>query len=86
MGQVGQGAFRAWMCLSIGGQWRGWNEAGVVGAVEQEKRAEVGLEACVRQRMKGALSKVRNLYVVSKEQGDTVERLQAGMALTILVV
>lgn len=69
MGQVGQGAFRAWMCLSIGGQWRGWNEARVVGAVEQEKRAEDGLEACVRQRMKGALSKVRNymLYPKSKE-------------------
>lgn len=69
MRQVGEGAFRAWICLSIGGQWGGWNEAGVVGAVEQEERAEVGLEACVRQHMKGALSKVRNytLYPKSKE-------------------
>lgn len=68
MGHVGKGAFRAWICLSIGGQWRGWNEAGVVGAVEQEERAEVGLEACVRQRMKGALSEVRNYTLSPKSK------------------
>lgn len=87
MGQVGEGALRAWICLSIGGQWRGWNEVGVVGAVEQEERAEVGLEACVRQPThEGGAKRSEELYVVSKEQGDIVERLQAGMALTILVV
>lgn len=68
MGQVGKGAFRAWICLSIGGQWGGWNEAGVVGAAEQEERAEVGLEACMHQRMKGALSEVRNYTLYPKNK------------------
>lgn len=68
MGWVGKGAFLAWICLRIGcsgedgRKWVWW------GVFEQERRAEVGLEAGVSQCMKGTLSKVRDyrLYPESK--------------------
>lgn len=66
-------------------QWRGWKEAGVVGDSEQERRAEAGLEAGASQCMKGALGKVRGCRLYPKSKGTQVERLQAGVAPSILV-
>lgn len=40
----------------------------MVGAVEREERAEVELEACVRQRTKGSLSEVRNYTLSPKSK------------------
>lgn len=50
-------------------QWRKWKEAGVVGAVEQQERAEVGLEAGVSQCMMGALSQMRDYTLSPKSKG-----------------
>lgn len=41
----------------------------MVGAVEQEERAEVGLEAGVSQCMKGPLSQVRDCTLSPKSKG-----------------